>query len=312
MNVRDQGTRRPRIPRRAGPPSPGSPVPIEDRPIGLDEQRKDLAAIELGDRRRLVAAVANLVKLALGPGADQQPIVGPDEGVHERLHPQHLARDAVGVESIDGVIAGRDRLGCGGAPAGRARHRRPGLAEAARLNPDRAGRRLVVAAAATAPGPRSEPGPSRNRGHPPPWVRNSEPRAGAPAAGLGRRSRVKSTVSGPEQGPHLGLRGVEEDRRLAVGQHAVDQAFAIAARVDRAVGTDRQAEQVSRLAVVSSAHLPSADRFQSCPVGPVAAYRLPCESAARSQMYWTLGPGRDAGCLGSLRFTTLPLGPVPA
>ena len=36
----------------------------------LGQQREDLAVIELGDRGRLLAAVADFVKLALGPGPD--------------------------------------------------------------------------------------------------------------------------------------------------------------------------------------------------------------------------------------------------
>ena len=52
----------------------------EDSSARLGQQREDLAAIELRQRRALGPLVADLVELAVGAGADQQAIVRPGRG----------------------------------------------------------------------------------------------------------------------------------------------------------------------------------------------------------------------------------------
>ena len=96
-----------RVSRREPDDRAGVAGPHEDRAVGLGQQREDLPVVQLGERRGLVAAVADLEELALGPGADQEPVVDPGQGVDERLDPQDLARHSVGVEPIDGVVARR-------------------------------------------------------------------------------------------------------------------------------------------------------------------------------------------------------------
>ncbi len=138
--------------------------------------------------------------------------------MHERLDPQDLARHAVGVEAIDGVIAGRDRPGRSRAAA-RAVACPAGLvwAAAARLNPNRTGRRLVVVALGRHARAAIEAGSVQKPRHRRPPESGTASRATRCRRRLRPPCRRKSTISGPEQGPDLGLRGVEEDRRLAVG-----------------------------------------------------------------------------------------------
>ena len=64
--------------------------PQQERAVGLGQQREDLSGIELGDRRGLVAVVADLEELALGAGADEQAVVDPGQRVDERLDPAGL------------------------------------------------------------------------------------------------------------------------------------------------------------------------------------------------------------------------------
>ena len=130
------------------------------------------------------------------------------------------------------------------------------------------------------------------------------------AAGFGRRPGVEGTVGAPEQGSDLRLRGVEEDRRLAVAarpgrsslRHRCRRRSSRRARSPGRAGAStccRRAATICRRSTASRAGRSGRWPRAGCPAA----------SHARSQMYWTFGSGREAGCLGSVRLTTWPLGP---
>ena len=67
--------------------------------------------------------------------------------------------------------------------------------------------------------------------------------------GLIGRSREDRAVAGDRQRADLALSGVENDRNLAVAGHAIQNPFAVAPRIDRAVLGDDDAKQVRVLRV---------------------------------------------------------------
>ena len=81
--------------------------PASRVPSGSARSDENLSGIELGDRRGLVAVVADLEELAFGAGADDQAVVDPGERVDQRLEPEDFTRNSVGVETVDGVVARR-------------------------------------------------------------------------------------------------------------------------------------------------------------------------------------------------------------
>ncbi len=102
-------TSRPSVanPARAEARRRGRPCPITSPAVGLGQQRQDLAVVELGDRGRLLPLLADLVELALGAGPDQSRSSTQARAWISALTRKHLARDAVGVDPVDGVVAGR-------------------------------------------------------------------------------------------------------------------------------------------------------------------------------------------------------------
>ncbi len=187
----------------------------------------------------------------------------PGEGVDQDAAPENLAGHAVGRRR--GRRRSRRARRDGASPCRPIGFGRSGRASAA-AGVTAAGLAEVASAAGTGRGARGQP----RRGE----ERRRSPLAAAP--GLGRRARIQRAVGRDQQRADLGLRGIVNHRDLAVGGDAIEQAFAVAAGVDRAVVADRDAEQMFlRQSRAGATRSPLASRFQSWPVGPVAAKRLP-------------------------------------
>ena len=279
---------------RAGRPSPGRPCP------GGSRRRARPGARGPGRCRASRAAcsrpaVADLVELALGAGADEQAILRPGEGEDQRLGPEDLAGDAVGVDPVDGVVARRDGLG-----RGRARRREAVRRPGPRRRLGRPGREIRSAGARSSR--RADRAGRDPRGRPRARPRARENSRGTGSARTARRPRRpcrrRATPSGATgaSGPPPGAR--RRRPSLAVAADPVDQALAVAAGVDVPSGPTATQSRWAALLSSRSDHLPSRARFQSWPSGRWPRRGCPAASAARSQMYWTLGSGRDAGCWG--------------
>ena len=198
-----RGRRRSSVPPATWPGSsrttaPGSPVAEEQAAVGLGQQGEDLAVVEPGDRGRLAAGVADLVELPLGPGADEEPVVLPGQGVDQDLGPEDLAGDAVGADPVDGVVARRGRPG----------RRRPAGRGAGPVGPrpSAGSGRVGASGRPTAVEARSGPRPESSRSsagaeksegdRPEPPAARLGGRPGVERRRRGRRARVRTSVWG--------------------------------------------------------------------------------------------------------------------
>ena len=240
---------------RAGRPRRVARADEQVVPSG-SQQRQDLAVVEPGNRRRLLAEVADLVELPLGSGPHEQAVPLPGQGVDQRLDAEDLAGYAVRVDPVDRVIA-RPRQGGARAepPAEVAGRSRPGLGSGASafFGTSAAARRAAPAAG------RAVETTARSARR----SRRAPSRAPSRRRRLGGRAGIEGAVGAEAEGADLALGGVVDDRRLAVGGDAVDQPLAVAAGVDRAVGPTATQSRCECLLSSRSDHLPSADRFQS-------------------------------------------------
>ncbi len=129
-----------------------------------------------------------------------------------------------------------------------------------------------------------------------------------------RRSRVEGTIRGDDERADFGLERVVDDRGLALGRDAIDQALAIAARVDRPIlGADRNAEQWECLLSRRSVCLPSRREFPE--LAGRAGGRVEVPLFVVGQIPDVLHVGVEAGVVtglaGSVSSTIWPVGPVP-
>ena len=85
----------------------------ENFAVGPGQERENLSVVELRQGRAL--RDADLEELSVGAGADEQSVSGPAEREDQGLDAEDLASHAVGIDPVDGIVAGGDRLGCGGA-----------------------------------------------------------------------------------------------------------------------------------------------------------------------------------------------------